>query len=263
MSKLRIGIIGGGNMGAAIIGRIRKDFSLQVCEANGRRAQNLRKKFKIKIADLKTVVESSRIVILAVKPQGFDDVLKEIGQLNIKNKLIVSIAAGITTAYIEKRLKGHVKVVRTMPNLPAQVGQGMTGLCAGKKAKTADLNIVKRIFNKIGKTVVVKEKWMDAVTAISGSGPAYFFLFVESYVEAAQSLGLKEDLSRELVLQTLKGSLNLLETQKEDAGVLRQRVTSKGGTTHAALKILMKHKFKILFKMALKSARQRAKELSR
>jgi len=256
-----IGFIGGGNMGAAILSGIAAKYGVNVCEKDQKRCQYLKRQFKVGIQDLATLLAENRIIILAVKPQGFDALLAEIRDSLTARHVIISIAAGISTKYIEKRLGNKARVIRTMPNLPAQVEQGMTAICKGKAAVKADVLMASRLFKHVGKTVIVEEKWMDAVTAVSGSGPAYVFLFVESFMKAAKSLGFKDDLSQQLVTQTLRGSLDLLESQKEDAGVLRARVTSKGGTTQAAMEVFQKGAFEKTFKNALKAAAKRAKDL--
>lgn len=260
--SVKIGIIGGGNMGGAIVGGIYKKYNVVLCEQNEQRAQQLRRKYKISICDLKTAAQEVKAVILAVKPQDFDTILKELKPHLAKNKPVISIAAGITTQYIEKRLGKGTRVVRTMPNLPVQVGEGITGICPGSAAVSGDLTLACQIFGCIGKTVVVEEKWMDAITAVSGSGPAYVFLFIECLLRSAESLGLDKSVGRELVMQTIRGSLKLLERQEEEAGVLRERVTSKGGTTQAALEVFNKYGLDKIFTEALSAARQRAKALS-
>lgn len=258
-----IGIIGGGNMGSAIIGGIRRQYKVLVCEKDSVRSQELKKKFKIIMQDLNTVIKRSKIVILAVKPQDFDLVLEEIAKTISSSQLVISIAAGITTQYIEKRLGKNIRVIRAMPNLPAQVGKAMTGLCKGAVAADNDLKSAQEIFGRIGKTVVIEENLMDAITAVSGSGPAYVFYFIECFKQAALKLGLSEETAQELVTQTLRGSLALLEKSKEEAGVLRKKVTSKGGTTQAALTIFEQNKFPEIFAQALAAARDRAKELAK
>jgi len=261
--KIKIGIIGGGNMGGAIIGGIHQAYDVAVCEQNKKRCQWLKKKYKVVTGDLEKVIKRSQIIILAVKPQSFDDVLNVIQPILTKNKLIISIAAGITCEFIEKKLGSRIHVIRTIPNLPVQVGQGITGLCPGKAAINSDLILACRIFTHVGKTIVVEEKWMDALTAVSGSGPAYVFLFIECLNNAAHSLGLDKNLGKELVLQTVKGSLELLECQNEEAGDLRAKVTSKGGTTQAAMDVFKKERFEKIFKKAVSAAKKRAKELSK
>lgn len=268
-----IGIIGGGNMGAAIINGIVGKYKIIVCEKDKRRCLFLRRKFKVAIQDLQSLVGKSDIIILAVKPQDSDRVLREIGACveahpaspagGGRTPLLISIAAGLTCAFIEKRLGGKARVIRTMPNMPAQISEGITAVCKGKYATKNDLTCVCRIFNSLGKTVVVREDWMDAVTAVSGSGPAYVFLFAECLNKAAQSLGLNRTLSQTLVKKTLSGSIHLLEKQGEEASVLRARVTSKGGTTQAAMDVFMKNKIEEIFKKALRAAQKRAGALSR
>ena len=259
----KIAIVGCGNMGTSILEGIYKNSKVMICESDPERKQFLKRKYKVTVCDLQAAVDNAQIIVLAVKPQIFSEILELIKNFNIKDKLFVSIAAGITTSFIEKKLGQNVRVIRTMPNLPVQVKQGITAVCEGKNSKKKDLSLVMDIFNEIGNTVVVEEKMMDAVTAVSGSGPAYVFLFVECMVKAAKSLGLDSSESKDLVLQTLKGSLGLLENGKDDASVLRARVTSKGGTTQAALEVFAKEKIEKTFKTALLSARKRAKELSR
>lgn len=259
---MKITVIGGGNMGEAIIAGIHKQYAVTVCEKDASKARSLRQNYNIEVADLETAVKNCEIVLLAVKPQDFDAVLSQIKEF-ISKKLVISIAAGVTTLYIEKKLGGKVKVIRTMPNLPAQVGEAVTAISKGKEATERDLELASCIFNAIGKTVVVEEKFIDAVTALSGSGPAYVFLFVECLEKAANELGLNEPLSKELVRETLRGSLALLEKSGEEAGVLRQKVTSKGGTTQAAMDVFLKHKIEEVFKEALLAAKKRAGELSK
>ncbi len=250
-------------MGAAMISRLCHHYPLYVCESDKKRGRYLRQQFHSRVADLKTVISRSRVIILAVKPQNIEDLLKESYNFFTQDHLVISIAAGITTTYLEKKLLGAIRVIRTMPNLPAQIGKAMTAICLGKDATPQDLVLARRIFAHIGQTIVVEEQWMDAITAVSGSGPGYVFLFVECLTKAAQSLGLREDISQTLVLETLKGSLALWEASHESAGVLREKVTSKGGTTQAAMDVLRKNKLENIFKYALKAAQKRAKELSR
>lgn len=263
MKKIKIGIIGGGNMGEAIAVAVKKGFDVSVCEADARKAAALKRKASLKIAGLDKVLSSCSVIILAVKPQSFDGLLAVIKKARTSPKLYISIAAGIKTSYIEKRLGKTARVVRTMPNLPARVGAAMTGICAGKSAKATDVNLAKNVFSLVGGVVTVNEPQMDAVTAISGSGPAYVYLFMESLQQAARSIGFDEKTSRLLVYQTLAGSLKLYENSGEDAATLRHRVTSKGGTTEAAVKIFIKKNYTAIIKAAVKKAKQRAGELSK
>lgn len=257
-----IAIIGGGNMGEALVKGLRNN-KLFVCESNPDRARYLKKNYKITVAEMAEAVSASSVIILAVKPQDMENMLVETRHCLVStDKLFISIAAGITTSYIEKILGKNIKVIRTMPNMPAMIAEGITAVCAGIYAKAADIKIACTIFDCLGKTVVVQESLLDVITAVSGSGPAYVFFFMECLMKAARSLGLKSDLSKELVTATFLGSIHLLEKQKIEPGILRQKVTSKGGTTAAALDIFLKGKFNHLVYQALFAAKKRAKELS-
>ena len=250
-------------MGTAIASRIKGKYDVSVCEKDSARKKILKSRYKVNVGDLPQVVKNSMVVILAVKPQNFDEILSELAEVISKRHLVISIAAGITTLYIEKRLKGKVRVVRTMPNLCAQIGEAMTGICKGRNTRSADLKEAVKIFDNIGKTIVVAEKWMDAITAVSGSGPAYVFLFIECFMKAAMSLGFNLKQSKLLISQTILGSLELLEKLGEKPEDLRAKVTSKGGTTQAALNVFFKNNFETIFKQAVLAARKRAKELAR
>ncbi len=262
--KTTITIIGGGNMGAAILSKIQKQYKVIVCEKDSARVKVLKSRYKAKVADLKEAITKSSIVILAVKPQDFDTILSEVSQFISKKHLVISIAAGITTLYIEKRLRQGIRVVRTMPNLPAQIGEAMTGICKGQHATKADLKTASIVFNHVGKTLIVDEPWIDAITAVSGSGPAYVFLFIECYMKAAMSLGFSLEQSKLLIFQTIWGSLELLEKLGEKPSDLRAKVTSKGGTTQAAMDVFTSdYRLEEIFQKALEAARDRAKELAK
>ncbi len=268
MINKTIGIIGCGNMGQAIIAGLtssglvkRKDI---LAADSDKSKTNLVKKFKINIVKLnEELVSQSDVIILAVKPQVMEAVLDEIKDNKPKNKLIVSIAAGITTGYIEKKLGQKAKVVRVMPNTPALVQEAMSALCAGKKAAASDLKLALNIFECLGEVVVVREDLFDAVTAISGCGPAYYFYLCEILINLSQENGLSRELAQKIVKQTFLGSAKLLNQSKDDAQILRHKITSKGGVTEAAFKILEKRKTRKIFKEAILYAVKRSKELSR
>ncbi len=258
-----IGIIGGGNMGEAILQRIRKNYKVLVSEKDPARQQYLQKTYKLKPCSVKELVEQSQVVIIAVKPQDVEEALQEMFFLVDKTKLVVSIAAGITSGFLEKSLPEKTRVVRTMPNMPAMIGEGMTALAAGRFAKRGDLDAAMKIFQHVGETVVVPEDLIDAVTAVSGSGPAYVYLFMESLISGAKKLGLDENLARQLVRKTFLGGVLLLDRKKEEPGALRAKVTSKGGTTQAATDVFIKYKLDDIIAEALQAARKRAEELSK
>lgn len=269
MIDKKIGIIGCGNMGEAVLSRLvnfmEKSTSLIVSEIDAAKREAIQAKYKIIVSiDNNYVVKNSDIVILAVKPQDFDRVLKdEICCALSKDKLLVSIAAGITTKYIESIVGKEMPVIRVMPNMAAIVGEAISSISRGSRANREDMQIAKEIFSTIGDVVEVEEDLVDAVTAVSGSGPAYFFYLIECLTEAACDLGLDKEKAKRLVLKTALGSAKLLEALKEDPAALRAKITSKGGTTEAAFKIFESKKFKSIVKEAILKACKRSKELSK
>lgn len=268
MIDKKIGIIGCGNMGEALLNGLsrvmEKSTGLMVSELDAKRRDYLQAKYKIIVEiDNNTVVKYCDVIILAVKPKDFNGLLKsEICCGLSKNKLLISIAAGVTTKYIEGIVGKDIPVIRAMPNMAAVIGEAMTAITCGSAAEGAHIETAKEIFSTVGSVVEVKEKMMDAVTAISGSGPAYFFYLIEALTEAACKLGLDEETAKQLVLKTALGSAKLLETLKEGPESLRKKVTSKGGTTEAALKVFDKKMIKKIINDAVKAAHERSKELS-
>lgn len=269
MINKKIGIIGCGNMGEALLGRLagvlEKSTSIMASEFDAKRRGYLQDKYKMIIEiDNNEVVKFADVIIIAVKPKDFDELLhKEICCGVSKNKLVISIAAGITTKYIEKIIGKDIPVIRAMPNMGALVGQAVSSLSGGTSANEEHMKLAKEIFSIIGDVVEVDERLVDAVTAVSGSGPAYFFYFIESLLEAAEELELPKDVARELVIKTALGSVKLLVELNEDPQVLRNKVTSKGGTTEAALKVFESKKAKQTIKDAVKEACKRSKKLSK
>jgi len=272
--KQGIGIIGFGNMGSAIAERIKSGFKVIVFDKDKTKTAGLSGlKAAEGILDLVNRVDA---VLLAVKPQDFDAVLNEIKSA-VKDKLVISIAAGITTAYIENLL-GRVKVVRVMPNIGARIGEAESSLCKGSNAKDGDLDFAKELFGYIGKTWVMEERMIDAATAISGSGPAYIYYDMEinkidpgnvpeetenKYIEllskAAERVGFDPLTAMELASSTTSSSLHLAATGVAPSE-LRKQVTSKGGTTEAAIKVLAAGGS---WEEAAQAAKKRAQELSK
>jgi len=258
-----VGIIGGGVMGSAISSRIGREFRVCVCEKDAKQRAYLKRKYNIPSVDLKTLMKKSLIVVLAVKPQDFDDVIEELKEYVTGKHLIISIAAGVTVNYIEKNLAGSVRVIRAMPNLPAKIGEGITAISKGKYASNRDLSVAHKIFKNVGKVLVVPEKKLDIITAVSGSGPAYYFNFGELLTDTANELGLYKEEAYFCVNTTLVGSSLLYDQSEKDFASLRKEVTSKGGTTEAALSKTNVGKFKKLMKKMLNDAIKRAGELSK
>ncbi len=263
----KIGVIGCGSMGTALIGRlahIMHKGSLIITDLDKTKRERVRDKCKVRATDDNaTLIALSDIIILAIKPKDYEALLSEIRDLISEKKLVISIAAGTTTAYIERLIRKRVPVIRVMPNMPAIVGEAISTISAGSFAKPQDMKMAREIFSSIGEVVEVGEEMVDAVTAVSGSGPAYFFYLVECMIEAARDVGLNEEAAVRLVLKTALGSAKLLNELKETPADLRAKVTSKGGTTEAAFEIFGSRHFKEMVKEAVAAACKRSKELSK
>jgi len=262
-----IGFLGAGNMAQALArGVIRTGVNrnkITAGDVSDAARKNMQRGTKIRtFSDNADVISKSAVIILAVKPGDIDAVLLDL-KGNAAGKTIISIAAGISTSYIERNIGGKPKVIRVMPNLPAKVGKGMAGICKGRYAGASDLRIAREIFDSVGKTVFVKEKQMDAVTALSGSGPAYLFYLAESMAQAGRKLGLNSGLAELMARQTVIGGAGLLEKEKVSPSELRKRVTSSGGTTAAAMKIFEKKYLKDIIASAMSAADQRSRELKK
>jgi len=219
-----------------------------------------RKKYAIAISGLGALAHCD-IVILAVKPQNIDGVLEEI-KFYGRDRLYISIAAGITTARIEKALGARPRVIRVMPNTPALVGEGISALCKGRYASAKDLNAADEIFSSVGETVNISEKYFDLVTAVSGSGPAYFFYLKEALIGAALRLGMDRATAKKLVAKTALGAARLLMESGSGPEDLRRRVTSKGGTTEQAIKVFERSGMKRIVEKAVAAAAKRSRQLS-
>lgn len=269
MINKKIGIIGCGNMGEAILSRLsnvlEKSVSIMVSEFDARRRDYIQSKYKVIVeVDNNEVVKFADVIILAVKPKDIESVLKtEVCCGASKSKLVISVAAGVTTRYIESILGKDVPVIRVMPNMAAAIGESISSLSRGNAVKPEDMKLAKEIFLTIGDVVEVDEKLVDAVTAVSGSGPAYFFYMIEALIEAGRAAGLEDAIARKLVLKTALGSAKLLDAIGGEASFLRSKVASKGGTTEAAIKIFESKKFKNIVKDAVKAAKARSKELQK
>ncbi len=216
------------------------------------------------ILDNKTLLEGSDVIVLAVKPQSVDVVFESVADCFDEDKLVISIAAGIPVMRITDAL-GDIPVIRVMPNTPSLLGKGAAGIYANKKARNK-LETAVKIFSAIGEAVVVKtEDDIDTVTALSGSGPAYYFLMMEEMIKAAVELGLDEETAKKLTLQTALGAAELaIEAAKngETPEQLRQKVASPGGTTEAALRVFNDDQFGAIVVLAMEKAKERSKELS-
>ncbi len=257
-----IGFIGGGNMAEAIIKGISgKDArDIMVSEPRDERRAYLEKTYNIKTSsNNKEVAENCNIIILAVKPQNMDSVTADIYDIISSDKIVVSIAAGITLSYLSARLKTN-KIIRVMPNTPALVLDGMSVMSMCECIHDKEIGLIRDIFMSIGKLLVLPEKYMDAVTALSGSGPAFLALFVEAMIDAGVKVGLNRDNAAELAIQTLIGTAKLLDTGMPP-DKLREMVTSPGGTTAAGLKVFEEKGLNEIVIAAIEAATNRSKEL--
>lgn len=264
---MKLGIIGCGKMGSALLGGILESGlcapdSVHVHDAWKAAMDEAAQRFGVQARDSNlAVVEASDTVLLCVKPQGFDEMLEQIA--GTSGKLLVSIAAGVTLDRLAAKSGGGHRLVRVMPNTPALVGRGASAYALGPGADEEDAAVAEKLLGSVGLVRRVEEKDLDAVTALSGSGPAYVFLLVESLVAGAVELGLDEDTALALATDTVAGSAELLRQTGESPATLRENVTSPGGTTHAALESFRADRFGDVVGRALRAARDRSVELGR
>ena len=265
----RIAFVGGGNMAEALVRGLvaagTKAATLAVAEPRAPRRRELAKKYGVRVsADNLEVVAEASIVVLAVKPQTMADVLAKLAPVVGRKRLVVSIAAGVPLANLESALGRGARVVRVMPNTPCLVGRGMSVLARGRSATVEDLTRVRRIFETVGKAEVAKtEAWMDAVTGLSGSGPAYVYHFVEALIEGGVAEGLPEALTHTLAYQTVAGAAEMLLTTGKSPRELREAVSSPGGTTLAGLARMDRGGFVRVVRAGVAAATARSKQLAR
>jgi pyrroline-5-carboxylate reductase len=264
-----IGFIGSGNMGEALIkGMIKSGVAAprQILASDIRisRLDYIQKAYGISVyKDLSEMVSNCTILVLAVKPQDVPGALKTVASLTGMERLLISIAAGVTVAALEGLLPAGFRVIRVMPNTPALILNGATAAAGGTHAMESDMELTKEIFNAVGKVVVVQEKVMDAVTGLSGSGPAYVFLFIEALTDAGVRMGLARDVAGLLAVQTVIGASRMVEEMNERPAVLKEMVTSPGGTTMAGLHILEKGAMRGLIMSAVEAATLRSQEMGK
>lgn len=261
MNKEKIAIVGTGTMGEAIIGSLSRagiDTKLIVIrDKRSERVEELIDRYRVSSSDFKGV----KTIFLSVKPQDLDACIQDIWEEIDDGALIVSLLAGVHSSRIERLIGDKARVVRVMSNTPLTVGEGMSVIAPGMSGTVHDVNFVADLLLKSGKTLVVREELMDAVTAVSGSGPAYIYGFVEAMMSAALKLGLKSDEAEMLVYQTLVGATKMLKESGKDANTLRREVTSPKGTTAAAIASFEASGLEEVIYKAMKAARDRSKEL--
>jgi pyrroline-5-carboxylate reductase len=261
-----VAIVGAGVMGETLLSGLirsgRPTADLLVAERRPERVTELTDRYDVKVVGNPEAAATADTLVLVVKPQDMAAVLEEVGEHLRTGTLVVSLAAGITTDCIQARLPTGTPVVRVMPNTPARVDEGMAAISPGSHCDEAHLAEAEALLRSCGKVLRVPENYQDAVTAISGSGPAYIFYVVEAMIEAGVLLGLPRATSTELVVQTLYGAATMLRETGEHPTVLREQVSSPAGTTMAALRQLDDHKVRAAFLTAMEAARDRSRELA-
>ena len=265
-SKFQVGLIGVGVMGEALIsGLVSSRFpraQIVFTEKRADRAREISSKYGAREVDLIELAKSSDVILLVVKPQDLEQLLVSIGADLNKNATLVTFAAGKTTDFVSKIVGSNISIIRVMPNTPTLIGLGMAAISLGKSVNTEQAEFVSEFLATCGKVISIQENLQDAVTALSGSGPAYFFAFVEEMIKSGISLGLSEDQATTLAIQTMVGSAAMLEQSGKSATTLRENVTSPNGTTAAALKVFSEANLGEIVTRAMAAARDRSQELA-
>jgi pyrroline-5-carboxylate reductase len=260
-----IAILGTGKMGEALLsGLLRAGRPADEVAAVARRparAQELRTAYGVQVLSLTEAAKQADTLVITVKPQDMGPMLDELAGLVTASQLVISIAAGITTSFIERRFSAEVPVVRVMSNTPALVDEAMSVISAGSFAGEGHLQHTEELFSPLGKVIRIPEYQQDAATALSGSGPAYVFYLVEAMVDAGILLGMPRRTALEMVTQTVYGAATMLRDSGEHPVILRDAVTSPAGTTIAAIRELEKHGVRAAFLAAIEAARDRGREL--
>lgn len=264
----RIAFLGAGKMGCIILQALLKNGvlsakSARATVAHPERARELSTKLKVKVGtDNAEAVKDADIIVIAVKPQVVEEVVREISPHVTPKQVIVSVAASVPTTMIEKNLPATVPVIRAMPNTPCLLGSGMTAICKGRHASVRDVALTTHLFEVVGRTVVVDEKHMDAVTALSASGPAYIYIILESLAEAGVKVGLPRDIATLLAAQTTIGAARVVLETGDHPALLKDAVTTPAGCTIDAIMELEEGKLRVTLIKAVVKAAQRAKELA-
>ncbi|MDQ3905396.1 MAG: pyrroline-5-carboxylate reductase [Actinomycetota bacterium] len=260
-----IAVLGAGKIGEALLSGLlnggRSPDELMFTERYGDRAAQLEQAYGIRAVDTATAARKADVLVVAVKPQDIEPLLVELAELVSSATLVVSLCAGLPTALYERRLPDGVPVVRVMPNTPMLVGEAMSVISAGRFATDAHLKLTEELLSSVGKVVRVPESQQDAVTALSGSGPAYFFYLVEAMIDAGILLGLPRPLVTELITQSAVGAARMLRETGDHPVLLREAVTSPGGTTIMAIRELERHRVRAALLDAIEAARDRSVEL--
>jgi pyrroline-5-carboxylate reductase len=263
----KLAVIGVGKLGEALIAGLLKNSDLTKDDIAGSvghesSCQRVRERLGIKVTvDNRELVKNHEIIILAVKPQSMDYVLKELKDVINEKHLVISVVTSVSTSFVEERLKGGIAVVRAMPNTPSMYNAGMAGLCAGSHAGIDHLRLAEAIFKCVGESVLVDESLMDGVTALSASGPAYLYVVIESLAEAGVKLGIARETSTFLAAQTMLGAAKMILESKAHPALLKDLVTTPAGCTIDGLMELEEGKLRVTLIKAVIKAAERAREL--
>lgn len=270
MKRYKIGIIGTGNMASAIINGILssgflKSEEIIIFDIDLEKTNKLSNLHNIETSkNISDVFCSSNYVLLSIKPQNLIDIIPIIkSSYNPLNNIIISILAGVPTYYFEKVIGGEPKVIRVMPNSPALVKKGLSAISIGKYTKETEVKFVVDLFNCVGTTILIEERFQNLVTSLSGSGPAYFYLFCKYLIDFGVENGLPFEISKKMVVDTFVGSGEIMKLGEDSLDSLIRKVASKGGTTEKALESFEKNKFKLIVNEALESAFQKACEIEK
>jgi pyrroline-5-carboxylate reductase len=268
MNLKDLGIIGVGKIGSTLLKRLISTKTINknnivIFDINSTKLDEVSKKYEVQAAKNNTdLVNSVKYILIAVIPQVIDKVLNEIGMLINENQIIISIAAGVSINHIQEYLKEKVGIVRVMTNIPALVGAAATGLCFNNYVGTKDLIYVKNIFKAVGIVVELEEKHLDAVTGLSGSGPAYIFIIIEALADGGVKMGLPRDISQTLAAQTVLGAAKLILETSKHPGELKDMVSTPGGTTITAIHEIESAKLRATLIRAVEAATLKSKSLN-
>jgi pyrroline-5-carboxylate reductase len=263
----RLGVIGAGKLGEALVAGLLRQGELQRDDVvasvkHPESIDRVRERLGVRATiDNVEVVRESDILLLAVKPQNMDSVVREIAQVTTADKLVISVAASVTTSYVQERLEHDTPIVRAMPNTPSLINAGMTALCGGLFARREHLQAAEAIFACVGETVFVDEALMDGVTALSASGPAYLYVVIESLAEAGVKLGIPRDVSTLLAAQTMLGASRMVLESKAHPALLKDAVTTPAGCTIDGLMELEEGKLRVTLIKCVVKAAERARQL--
>ena len=264
----KLAILGTGRMGEALLGGLLRSGwaqpdQIRCTVRRAERARELRETYGVQAdTDSAAAAAAADVLVLAVKPQNMRDLLRDIGPKIHEGQTVISVAAGVTTSFVDGLIPGDTPIVRVMSNVPVLVDEAMSVVAPGRFAGSEHLRVAEEILSHVGRVIQLPEEQLDAVTALSGSGPAYFFLLAEAMIDAGILLGLNRDVATDLIIQTMVGSAKMLRDTGRHPVELRESVTSPGGTTISAIRVLEEERVRAAFLNAIEAAKRRSRELA-